>query len=266
MGGGLSFIYGMFAEFTISILGWRYAYFVLAGILIALILPLYLFFHYRPEDRGMKPYGAAGLLSLKDSISSEVVNAKDDAHRDWTLRQALETSQLWLMVFSHFLYFGIGVYMVLAHQVKLAKDLGYSGMFSASILGLYGIFMSAGQISAFISDWVGRERIITLATIMSIGALVALVSVRDNSQPILLYLYAIGFGYGAGLWVATLDAGTTDLFHSRHFGEIVGLLLTGQGIGGAIGPWLGGYIYDVSGSYSIGLFLYCGQQSRGSQK
>jgi MFS family permease len=252
MGGGLSFIYGMFAEFTIFILGWRYAYFVLAGILIALILPLYVFFHYRPEDRGMKPYGAAEPLSPKDSISSEV---KDDVHRDWTLRQALETSQLWLMVFSYCLYLGIGVYMVLAHQVKFAKDLGYSGMFSASILGLYGIFMSAGQISAFISDWVGRERIITLATIMSIGALVALVSVRDNSQPILLYLYAIGFGYGAGLFSATIYAGTADLFHGRHFGEIAGLLLTGQGIGGAIGPWLGGYIYDVSGSYSIGLFL-----------
>jgi len=35
MGGGLSFAYGMFAEFTISQLGWRYAFFVLAGILVA---------------------------------------------------------------------------------------------------------------------------------------------------------------------------------------------------------------------------------------
>jgi sugar phosphate permease len=116
MGGGLSFIYGMFAEFAISSLGWRYAYFVLAGILIALMLPLYPFFHYRPEDRGMKPYGAAEPLSPKESFSREVLNVKDDAHRDWTLRRAFKTSQLWLMVFSLFLYWGIGVYMVLAHQ------------------------------------------------------------------------------------------------------------------------------------------------------
>jgi MFS family permease len=184
-----------------------------------------------------------------------VLNVEDNAHRDWALRRALKTTQLWLIVFSLFLYWGIGVYMVLAHQVKFTEDLGYSGMLSASILGLYGIFMSAGQISAFISDLAGRERVMTLATIMSIGALIALVSVKDTSQPILLYLYAIGFGYGAGLFNITLYAAAADLFHGRHFGEIVGLLLTGQGMGGAIGPWLGGYIYDVSGSYNIALFL-----------
>ena len=90
---------------------------------------------------------------------------------------------------------------------------------------------------------------------MSIGALAALVSVKDNSQPLLLYVYAFGFGSGTGLFDTTIYAATADLFHGRHFGEIAGLLVTGLGIGGAIGPWLGGYVYDVSGNYSIGLFL-----------
>jgi len=40
MGAGLSFAYGMFAEFAISQLGWRHAYFVLAGTLVTLPLPL----------------------------------------------------------------------------------------------------------------------------------------------------------------------------------------------------------------------------------
>jgi len=47
-----------------------------------------------------------------------------------------------------------------------------------------------------------------------------------------------------------------DMFHGKEFGSISGLLLTGMGIGGAIGPWLGGYIYDVSGSYK-GAFILC---------
>lgn len=254
MGGGLSFIYSMFAEFTISNLGWRFAYFVLAGILIAIISPLYLFFHYRPESRGLRPYGAPELLSPKDS-TSEVASAKNTVPRDWTLGRALRTYQLWLMILSYLLYWGLGCYLVLAHQVKFAKDAGYSGMFSASIFGLFGIFMVAGQISASISDWIGREKAITLAAILSTVALVALSSVKDTSQPILLYLYAICFGYGGGLFTATAFAGTADIFHGRHFGEIAGLLLTGQGIGGAIGPWLGGYIYDISGSYRSSFFL-----------
>ena len=255
MGGGLSFIYSMFAEFTISNLGWRYAYFVLAGILVALILPLYLFFHYRPESRGLRPYGASELPSPKDSIS-EVASVKNTVSRDWTLSRALRTNQLWLMVFSYLLYWGLGGYLMVAHQVKFVRDAGYNGMFSASIFGLFGIFMVAGQISAFISDWIGREKTITLAAILSIGALVALSSVKDTSQSIPLYLYAICFGYGGGLFTSTAYAGTADIFHGRYFGEIAGLLLTGQGIGGAIGPWLGGYIYDISGSYRSS-FLLC---------
>jgi len=255
MGGGLSFIYSLFAEFTISNFGWRFAYFVLAGMLVALISPLFLFFHYRPESAGLRPYGATepsfpfGSVAETERIETAVSN-------DWTLGRALRTYQLWLIVLSYLLYWGIGGYLVIAHQVKFAEDAGYSGMFSASIFGLFGIFMMAGQSSAFLSDWMGREKTITLATLLSIGGLGALSLVEDTSMPALLYLYAICFGYGGGLFASTAFVGTADIFHGRYFGEIAGLLLTGQGIGGAIGPWLGGYLYDISGSYRIS-FLIC---------
>jgi MFS family permease len=253
MGGGFSFVYGVFAEFTISQLGWRYAYVVLAGTLVALLLPLYLlFFHYRPEDRGIRPYGAAELppVEAPQSTTAVVINRLS---RDWTLRQAMGTYQLWFLVLSQSLFWGVGGYLVLAHQVKFTGDAGYSSMFSASIFGLLGIFFAGGQASAFISDRIGREKTITLAAILSIGSLVVLLSVKDTSQPVLLYVYAICFGYGGGLFSPTIFAGTAD---GRHYGGIAALLLTGMGVGAAIGPWLGGYIYDISGSYS-GAFLVC---------
>jgi len=255
VGSGLSFTYGMFAAFAISQLGWRHAYFVLAGTLVALLLPLYLlFFHYRPENKGLKAYGAAELPAAK-GLTTEV-SVKNPVSGDWTLGQAMRTPQLWLMVFCFFLYWGVGNYLVLAHQVKFVEDAGYSSLFAASIFALFGIFMVTGQLSSSISDWVGREITISLAAILSIGALVALASVRDTSQPWLLYVYATCFGYGAGLYSPTIFAGMADLFHGRHFGAIAGLLLTGMGIGAAIGPWLGGYIYDISGSY-ISAFVLC---------
>jgi MFS family permease len=254
MGGGLSFAYGMFAEFVISQLGWRSAYFVLAGILIALLSPLYLLFHYRPENKGLKAYGATELPAAK-GLTSEV-SVENLVAGDWTLGQAMKTYQLWLLVLSQFLYWGLGCYLVLAHQVKFAEDVGYSSLFAASIFALFGIFMVAGRLSTFISDWVGREITITLATLLSIGALFALVSVKDTSQPWLLYAYATCFGYGAGLYSPTLLVAAADVFYGRHFGAIIGLLLTGVGVGGAIGPWLGGYMYDVSGSY-VSAFVFC---------
>ena len=256
MGGGLSFAYGLFAEFVISRLGWRYAYFVLAGTLVAVILPLYLlFFHYRPEDKGLKAYRAEELSTAKGA-TSEVATAKNSTSHDWTLGQAMRTYQLWLLMLSSLLYLGMGMYLVLAHQVKFAGDVGYSSTFAASIFALYGIFVVVGQLSGFISDWVGREITITLATILAIGALVALATVRDTSQPWLLYLYATSFGCGTGLYAPALFAGAADIFHGRRFGAIVGLILTGMGVGGVIGPWLGGYIYDISGSY-VTAFILC---------
>ena len=255
MGGGLSFTYGLFAAFIISQLGWRNAYLVLGGILVVLLLPLYLFFYYRPDDKGLKAYGATSGLPATSELTDGVTVATDPVSRDWTLGEAVRTYQLWLLVLSQFLYWGIGAYLVLAHQVKFTEDMGYSSVFAASVFALFGISVAAGQFSAFISDWIGREKTITLAAVLSIGALVALISVKDTSQPWLLYLYAICLGYGGGLFAPIVFAGAADIFYGRHFGAIAGLVGTGLGIGGAIGPWLGGYIYDISGSYTSAFIL-----------
>ncbi len=255
LGGGLSFVYGMFAQFLISQLGWRHAYFVLAGVPVVLLLPLViLFFHYRPEDIGLKTYRAVDISTASHS-TKKLTAVENPTSRDWTLGQAMRTYQLWLLVLSVFFFWGIGGYLVLAHQVKFTEDAGYSSMFAASVFALFGIFMAAGQLSAFISDWIGREISVTLAAVLAIGATAALTSVTDTSQPWLLYVYATCFGYGAGLCGPTLFAGAADMFHGRHFGAISGLLLTGLGAGGAIGPWLGGYIYDISGSYNSAFVL-----------
>ena len=59
-----------------------------------------------------------------------------------------------------------------------------------------------------------------------------------------------------GMFSPALIAGAADLFYGKHFGTVNGILFMGFGIGGAIGPWLGGYIFDVAGSYSIA-FITC---------
>ena len=258
MGGGFSFTYGIFAEFLISQLGWRGAYLVIAAVLAVVVLPVYVFLiHYRPEDKGLKAYGTAEVPAAS-SLEPVVTVVKDLKPHDWTLGRAMKTHQLWLLVASDLLYWGIAGYLVMAHQVKFAVDIGYSSVLAASVLGLFGIFSAVGMLFGFLSDWLGREVTFSLATFLSVGALVALLSVSDPTQAWLLYVFAICFGFGSGLCAPTIVAGTADLFHGRHFGAIAALLLTGVGIGGAIGPWLGGYIYDVTGSYVVAFFLCIG--------
>jgi len=95
----------------------------------------------------------------------------------------------------------------------------------------------------------------TIATILSITALFSLASIEKSMNPWRLYLYGVAFGFGTGLQLATIFAGAADMFYGKHFGAIVGLLLAGMGVGGAIGPWLGGYIYDYVGNYIIAFRL-----------
>ncbi len=256
MGGGLSFVYSIFVEFIILHYGWRFTFWVLAGTLALILFPSYLlFFYYRPQDRGLIPYGSA-FPARNQRLGQREPVTKSPLPREWTLSQVLRSSQLWLLVLSYALFWGIGAYLVLAHQVRFAQDAGYSSMFSVSIFALYGITLFLGQFSGFISDRMGRERAATLAVALSMIALVALISVRDNSQPRLLYIYSICFGFGGGLFTPTIFAGSADIFYGRHFGAVSGLLLTGMGAGGIFGPWLGGYIFDITGSY-IPAFILC---------
>ena len=251
LGGGLSFAYGLFAEYAITRLGWRMAYVAVGGSLIALLLPLYLFvFVYHPREKGLMPYGEPPPAPARGRQAP-----KAPCHPTWTLEKALHAPRFWLLVLSQFFFWGVGCYLILAHQVRFAVDSGFSGMFAASIFALFGIFMAAGQITSGVSDWIGREWTVTLSTILTVTALIALVSVVDTSRPWLLYVYAVCFGFGSGLYSPTIFAGAADIFYGPHFGVINGLILTGMGVGGAIGPWLGGCVYDVTGSYRLAFGL-----------
>lgn len=251
IGGGLSFAYGMFIEFVISHLGWRLSFVVTGGLLMAVLLPLYaVFFYHRPGDRGLTTYGTGGPLAREG-----VKEAENTVTRNWTLGGAARTYNLWLLMLSQFCYWGIGNYLVLAHQIKFAVDAGYSSVLAASVFALFGIASIAGQLCSSISDTIGREKTVTLAAILAIGAVVALISVKDNSQPWLLYMYATCSGFATGLFSPTIFVGLADIFHGRNIGAISAMVLMGTGIGGAVGPWLGGYIYDISGSYHVAFVI-----------
>jgi MFS family permease len=249
-GSGLSFVYGLLAQYLILHLGWRYAYLALALILAAVLLPLHHFvFHFHPRTKGVKAYGS-------DDFRLEKQVEEGALWGSWTVREMLHTYQLWLLVLYYFLFWGIASFMVLAHQIKYAVDAGYSAVSAVSVFALYGVAMISGQSSGGISDRLGREKTMVLSSGIALAGLLALFSVRDTSQPWLLYVYALGFGYGGGLSTAILYSGAADIFYGRNFGTASGILLMGMGLGGGIGPWLGGYLYDITGSYDIP-FLLC---------
>jgi MFS family permease len=247
-GVSLSFLIAMLARSLIGWLGWRSSYLILAGLVAGLLWPLRWLFRYRPEDKGLHAYGAEG-VPKGVGLAKPTESCRTMIYTGWTLRQATRTYRLWCLVASNFFFWGVGNYLVLTHSVKFIEEIGYSSMFAASVFSFLGISMLAGHLSAPISDYIGRKPTVVLACGLAIGALSSLLIVSETSQPWLLYLFTWSLGYGTGLYSPTLFASAADLFHGEHFGTIAGLLLVGLGVGGAIGPWLGGHMYDVSASY-----------------
>ena len=72
--------------------------------------------------------------------------------------------------------------------------------------------------------------------------------------------FAVLYGVGHSAANATFGATLTDIFWGRHVATIIGLLEIFYGFGIAFGPWFGGFVYDVTGSYQyawmLGLLSY----------
>jgi MFS family permease len=251
IGGGLSFAYGLLVEVVIAHWGWRPAFLVMAGTTLVVLLPLYfVFYYYHPREKGMQPYGSG-----PRNVEEAAPVFENTAANGWTVRAALKMPQLWFLILAQFFYWGIGNYLVIAHQVKFATDLGFSSILAASVFAMFGIVSIAGQVCASVSDIIGREKTVTIAVVLVVGAMVALMSVKDTSQLWLLYVYATCSGFATGLYTPQVFAGVADIFHGKDIGLITALLVTGLGIGGAIGPWLGGHIYDATRSYHIAFIV-----------
>jgi MFS family permease len=249
IGGGLSFAYIMLVERVSSQWGWQYSFFMMGGLVIAILLPLYLLFYYnKPSDKKMEAYGAEEAEAARRKIE------KAD-EPDWTLRRALKTYQLWLVIFADFCFWGLGNYMVTAHQIKFAEDAGFTSFEAASVFALFGIISIIGQVGAFLSDTIGREKTVLAAVALYLAGLVSLMSVSDTSDTWMLYVYAICCGLATGFFSPTVIVASADLFHGKNIGAISALVLTGVGLGGAIGPWLGGFIYDIQGSYNTAFII-----------
>ena len=258
IGGGLSFAYSFVVEAVLSAFNdWRPAFLVMGGTILAVVLPLYLWLYwFRPEDKGMQAYGteARELAVTEESAAAQAAAAEPD----WTFKGALRTRNLWGLVLAQFFYWGIGNYLILAHQVKFATESGYSAVLATSVFALFGIVSIGGQLAASISDKIGREWTAMIGVALAIVAAVALLQVHGGTTAWLLYLYSVCSGFATGLFTPQVFAGVGDLFHGRNIGAISALILTGLGVGGAIGPWLGGYIYDATGSYTIALYIVIG--------
>lgn len=169
---------------------------------------------------------------------------------EWTLLAALRTYQLW----AAFAMWGLGVigYQIMTtHQVAHALDRGFEAATVAWVFGLAGVFTTLGNVvGGLLSDRWGRAPVFALGSAISVAGIVCFAQLGAPDDLARLLAYA-GAGFGFGMRISLLSAIPADLFQGRNFGAILGFVNAGGGLGGFIGPFLGGYLFDLTGTYQL---------------
>ena len=149
-----------------------------------------------------------------------------------------------------------------AHFVTYARDLGYHPMVAAGIFSVIGGCAIVGALYfGNLSDKMGRRPVLTFAyQLRALGFTVVLLSMGIaflgipplGIGPLLIGVMLVGFSWNAMVTVTAAYA--SDRFGISNLGSIYGMMFAVMPIGSGLGAFLGGYLFDVRGTYDIAMW------------
>ncbi|MFQ5912276.1 MAG: MFS transporter [Nitrospinota bacterium] len=228
-----------FAQLLVESIGWRRGLIALGALFFALVTVL----------------GTAVMREPPPEVDAQPggrpTGPSSPPREAWTLKEALKTGPIWMITLAWF-FMAITIHFVNAHLVALVVETGHSALLASGVLALAGVFSLLNRaVAGGVSDYLGRvPTFITGAITTGLGFLILLLP-QTAGALWGLYAFAILFGLGTGAQTAQPAALASDVYRGPYFGSIVGFLTLGFGLGGGLGPWLGGLVFEWTGSYRI---------------
>ena len=216
-------------SFLISSLGWQNALLVLGGAVL-LIVPM-----------------ALGLR--EGNLSGNASSALQEQSIGQAMREALKYPSFQLLMVGYFVC-GFQVVFIGVHMPSYLKDKGLSPQVAGYALALIGLFNVFGTyIAGSLGQRIAKKKI--LATIYLSRAVVISIFLIAPLSPASVYIFSSVMGL---LWLSTVpptNAMVAQIFGIRHLSMLSGFVFFSHQIGSFMGVWLGGYLYDRTGSYDI---------------
>jgi MFS family permease len=228
--------------------GWRSSYLWLGLGLLVLVLPLAAWLiRNSPEERGLTPYGAAPGWKPTSMTDANAVASRV------SISEALRYPQFWLLMGTFFVcgYTTFGT--VLTHFMPHALEHSFTELQAASALGVMGAMNVLGTVgSGWICDRFGKRGPLATYYFLRGVSLVFLLYVWDVPS---LHLWAAIFGLNYISTVPPTTALTGSIFGRYSVGELSGWIFFAHQVGGALGAAFSGWLYELTGSYSIPFFV-----------
>jgi MFS family permease len=209
--------------------GWRGAYVAIGVVCVATMVPLLLLLRRKSPHQG-------GVIAAAAVANDGAV--KPIAVSPWALQLLLICAGLGCCV---------AMSMPQVHMVAYCTDLGYGASAGAHMLSL----MLAGGVVSRLSSGVLADRIGGIPTLLigSILQCVALFLYIPFDGLASLYVVSLIFGLAQGGIVPCYAIIVRELFPLAQVGRRIGIVFLFGTVGMALGGWLGGQIFDLTGSY-----------------
>ena len=246
-------IFTPLASVLVASIGWRASYQIFGIIFFLLVAPTNLLFQ-KPH----KPIGPIQNSQLSEGAKLEGYGTplEIDAHnilssRPLPVMDILRVRSIWMLVVTRILGC-IGNQMIRLHLIAFFLLAGYSPLQSGSVIGIAGFLNIVGRpITGAMSDKLGRELGYTITMGLYILSILLVLLFGDEGRLWPLILYIVLAGLSEGVSGLVVGAKATDIIPSSTLGSVMGLVDVGRGIGIAVGPILGGVLFDTTGNYTI---------------
>ena len=221
-------------------LGWRETFLIMGPFTLVVILPLVApIMRTRPQEMGLLPDGERG---LGEAIVSNVPGNNPNQNNKVSIR----TKELWLIgvIFSLASY---GIIGITIHQVPFLIDMGLTLTAAAVMLGLTtGIGILSKLSFGYFADRLSPKWMMIICIALQAGGVFILM--QSNSLG-MVWVFVIVFGLGSGATGTLRPLVIGEFFGINSFGKNFGFTELIRRLGAAAGPFVAGYIFDISGSY-----------------
>jgi len=215
-------------QHMIAAVGWRQTHAMIGVFCLVTILPLSWFLRRRP-------------------IASATAMRVNSGVRTGAAVPGLSPNALMALLCVAGVACCVAMAMPQVHLVAYCSDLGYGPAQGADMLSVMLIFGIVSRVgSGFIADRIGGLCTLLLGSVAQIAALVLYLGFDGLVS---LYVVSALFGLFQGGIVPSYALIVREYFPAREAGRRIGVVLTATMGGMALGGWMSGVIFDVTGSY-----------------
>ena len=229
----------LIATALIAVFGWRNSYLIMGAVVLVIYVAVAQVLRRDPQEIGLAPDGGPD-----ERYGTEIGTGEGVI----TLKAAAITRQFWIICIAEFASF-FCLLTIIVHIVPHATDLGLAPALAAGVLSTIGGVSMLGRIViGTANDRIGAKRSLIICFIILICGLIWLQVAGDAWM---LFIFAVIYGFAHGGLFTVISPAVAELFGTGSHGLLFGIVLFCGTVGGAIGPFMAGRIFDVTGSYRI---------------